>query len=245
MKLTLVLLLCLTFFPVAILAEEPADTGVPSIDELQKQLDQKKAAQSPRKAKPAPAPRASAPSPAPTPAAPPETPSPPAADDKIRVSRTVPYANEGGGTFDVDPKCNWTSVLIYDLVKSARGRVETTDRDLDRVPGKTLKLEVLAIHTSGGGVFSGRKWVTLRGELRANGQVVYHFEMTKSSADPFRFSSCSVANKLAGALAGSIADWLKSPRNMVDQGNAGGKGGAAGEAPPAPAPGDNPQSGQY
>lgn len=215
--LSLALLLCL--FAAAPVLADPANSGVPSIDELQKQLDQKKAASKTpkkhRKSDSSAAAPATAPEPAPEdkPRAAREEPG----DDKVRIAATIPYATDDGGPFDVGADCKWTDVLLSSLQRHAGGKVAVAGKELERTGGKTLKLSIGAIHTSGGGAFSGRKWATLRGELRQDGQLLHRFQMTKSSTtDPFRFSSCSVANKLADKLGESAADWLKHPSDLSE-----------------------------
>jgi hypothetical protein len=139
------------------------------------------------------------------------------ADDAVRVNRAVGYLNDGVGTSEVRENCTWNERLVEYLVRDARGKVKVTDEDLDKIPGKTLKLVVVAMHTSGGAAFSGPKWIKIRGELRENGMVINNFEKSSHSAvDPFRWTGCSVLVKMSKQMGEYTAKWLERPQNIVD-----------------------------
>ena len=86
-----------------------------------------------------------------------------------------------------------------------------TDADLATVGGKVRVLSIVKAHTAGGGNMSGPKWGQVRGELRENGELLGNFSIRRVSARPFDMAVCKPLDRIAVALAGDIAAWLKNP----------------------------------
>lgn len=131
------------------------------------------------------------------------------AGDTIKVGRVVPYMRDIADTNL--HKCDWNRDLPG-LISWKSGRtVEPTDADLSTVEGKVLLLSIVKAHTAGGGSMSGPKWGQVRGELRENGELIGNFNIRRVSARPFDMTVCKPLDRIAVALAGDIAAWLKHP----------------------------------
>ncbi len=131
------------------------------------------------------------------------------AGDTIKVARVVPYMRDISDTNL--HKCDWNRNLPG-LISWKSGRtVEVVDADLATVGGKVLVLSIVKAHTAGGGNMSGPKWGQVRGELRENGELLGNFSIRRVSARPFDLAVCKPLDRIAVALAGDIATWLKNP----------------------------------
>ena len=131
------------------------------------------------------------------------------AGDTIKVARVVPYMRDISDTNL--HKCDWNRNLPG-LISWKSGRtVEVVDADLATVGGKVLVLSIVKAHTAGGGNMSGPKWGQVRGELRENGELLGNFSIRRVSARPFDMAVCKPLDRIAVALAGDIAAWLKNP----------------------------------
>lgn len=131
------------------------------------------------------------------------------AGDTIKVARVVPYMRDVADTNL--HKCDWNRKLPG-LISWKSGRtVEVVDADLATVEGKVLVLSIVKAHTAGGGNMSGPKWGQVRGELRDNGVLLGNFNIRRVTARPFDLAVCKPLDRVAVALAGDIAAWLKHP----------------------------------
>lgn len=131
------------------------------------------------------------------------------AGETIKVSNVVPYMRDITDTNL--HKCDWNRDLPK-LISWKSGRtVEVVDADLANVEGKVLLLSIVKAHTAGGGNMSGPKWGQVRGELRENGVLLGNFNIRRATARPFDLAVCKPLDRVAVALAGDIAAWLKNP----------------------------------
>lgn len=131
------------------------------------------------------------------------------AGDTIKVAKVVPYMRDITDTNL--HKCGWNRKLPG-LISWKSGRtVEVVDTDLATVEGKVLVLSIVKAHTAGGGNMSGPKWGQVRGELRENGVLLGNFNIRRVTARPFDLAVCKPLDRVAVALAGDIAAWLKNP----------------------------------
>jgi hypothetical protein len=83
------------------------------------------------------------------------------------------------------------------------------------IPVSVLVLEFSRVVAFPGESNSGRKSVTVLGELREYGKVTASFEASRrtmgSILAPWGEGTCSMLNKCALTLANDIAKWLKDP----------------------------------
>jgi hypothetical protein len=83
-------------------------------------------------------------------------------------------------------------------------------------PG-SLKLEISNVHAPGGWVFSGPKWVEVKGKLSSGNS----FRAKRYSvADPFTGGVCGILAKISRALGQDIAAWVENPVDGAELGDA-------------------------
>lgn len=89
--------------------------------------------------------------------------------------------------------------------------------DVQLVDGKAqLSLEISDVHAPGGWIFSGPKWVEVKGSLGGKSFRAKRF----SAFDPFSGGTCGILGKIARALGSDIAGWLRDPVNGAEIGDA-------------------------
>ncbi|HKY91353.1 MAG TPA: hypothetical protein VJM11_09950 [Nevskiaceae bacterium] len=133
----------------------------------------------------------------------------------IKIAPVVRYENSSIGTEAVRGECTWNKSLVDVLVKASGSRVRVVDQaELSAPTGRSLDLYVHFIHAVGGGGAAGPSWAVLRGELREEGELVSNFEVTGKSMAPFRFTACSVLDKIAAQLGNWTSRWLREPREQ-------------------------------
>ena len=90
-------------------------------------------------------------------------------------------------------------------------QVELVDGSL-RKGGRVLELEIVDARATGGGAFSGGKWVTVEGALTENGRKVGDFTAKRVTAGITNFSACSAVRRCSRAIGKDIAEWLENPK---------------------------------
>lgn len=93
--------------------------------------------------------------------------------------------------------------------------------DAELVDGNgNLQLEISDAHGPGGWVFSGPKWVEVKGKLRKGGKT-YTFRAKRFSvADPFAGGTCGILAKCGRGIGADIALWLENPTSGAELGDA-------------------------
>jgi len=80
--------------------------------------------------------------------------------------------------------------------------------------GRVLKIEIVNVHGSGGGAWSGAKSVAVEGKLLSNGKVVGSFSGQRSSGGGafagFK-GTCSILGRTVKVLGRDVAAWLQNP----------------------------------
>ncbi|MDH3352157.1 MAG: hypothetical protein OEM60_06710 [Gammaproteobacteria bacterium] len=137
----------------------------------------------------------------------------------------VPFAENSGASSDVKGSCSLETRLptfIEDAAKRGVKVVISPDPGED-VAGKVLYLEFTNVLGTGGGAWSGPKSVTVRGELKENGELIGSFTASRySSGGAFAGfkGTCDILGRCIKTLGKDIADWLKKPTMNAMLGNA-------------------------
>ena len=135
-----------------------------------------------------------------------------ASAEGVKVLRSIPFSKESDAPQKVRDECQLQTKIPQFLSTYSSG-VTLVDDSLGK-SGRSLALEIGAVHASGGGAFSGPKTVTVTGTLRENGKKIGNFVATRYSgggAFGFYKGTCAIAGRCAKALGKDIADWLKNP----------------------------------
>lgn len=131
----------------------------------------------------------------------------------VTVSRSIGFAPGAGVRQQIVDECKLQTVIPAAVANSA-GNVELVD-------GKgTLDLVISDVHGPGGGVFSGPKWVEVKGTLRRGGKALTFRAKRVSAADPFAGGTCGILAKCGRNIGADIAAWLESPVDGAEIGDA-------------------------
>jgi len=138
----------------------------------------------------------------------------PAAAAGVQVSKSIPFATGLRVRDAIRKDCNLQTVIPAEIAAHSS--------DVTLVDGKgNLELEISDVHGPGGWVFSGPKWVEVRGKLHRGGKVVGDFRAKRLSvADPTAGGTCGILQKCSRAIAEDIVLWLQDPTSGAELGDA-------------------------
>ncbi|MCL4685740.1 hypothetical protein KJ059_13440 [Myxococcota bacterium] len=139
----------------------------------------------------------------------------------IRVQQAIPFAPGSGATQAVIDRCE-LQTRLPSYLREASSRIELVDGPVG-ARGRVLDLKISSVRAPGGGVFSGRKWLTVTGSLRANGREIGSFTASRHSvggAAGVFIGNCGILNRAARVLAQDIATWLEAPTKGARLGDA-------------------------
>lgn len=127
----------------------------------------------------------------------------------ITVPKQIDYASTATVRSEVRAQC--------ELQKLIPAAIANNSSDVQLVDGKgQLSLEISDVHAPGGWIFSGPKWVEVKGSLGDKS-----FRAKRYSAfDPFSGGTCGILAKIARALGADIARWLSDPFTGAELGDA-------------------------
>jgi hypothetical protein len=77
-----------------------------------------------------------------------------------------------------------------------------------------LTIEIVNVHGTGGGAYSGAKSVVIEGTLQENGKVIGTFEGSRYSGGGFWGGfkgTCSILGRCVKALGNDVAIWMENP----------------------------------
>lgn len=131
----------------------------------------------------------------------------------VTVSREIAYAKTSGVRDKVRSECG-----LQTLIPAA---IAENSSDVELIDGRgNLELEITAAHGPGGGVFSGPKWVEVRGTLRRGGKTLGFRAKRYSATDVFSGGTCGILAKCGRSIGQDIAAWLANPTPDAELGDA-------------------------
>lgn len=134
---------------------------------------------------------------------------PAAVEAAISVQSRIDYASTATVRQQVRTKC--------ELQTEIPAAIAASSSDVQLVDGAAnLSLEISEVHAPGGWLFSGPKWVEVKGSLGDKSFRAKRF----SAMDPFAGGTCGILAKIARALGGDIALWLQNPTANAELGDA-------------------------
>ncbi len=134
---------------------------------------------------------------------------PAAVEAAVSVSNRIDYASTATVRQQVRTECELQTQIPAAIADSS------SDVQLVDGPG-SLSLEISDVHAPGGWIFSGPKWVEVKGSLGDKSFRAKRF----SAMDPFAGGTCGILAKIARALGGDIALWLQNPTQGAELGDA-------------------------
>ncbi len=136
---------------------------------------------------------------------------PAAAEEAIKVTRSVPYLSDGVGAAQIRRECDWNTRLIAYLVEYADGDVAVTDEDLTKTSGRALLIHVTSLQAGGGQNYSRANWAQIRGVLKQGDRVIANFDARAGREVTHRATSCKELDRFAKQLAEVVAEWVEDP----------------------------------
>lgn len=133
------------------------------------------------------------------------------AADKLYIQHPAAYDKDAAVVDKVKQECAPEVRVVEFIQEYAKGQFDEIVgvKTLPRT-GKTLSLTILNVAGVGGGVWSGKKSITLTGTLKENDKVIGTFHARRSTGGG-GFGTCAMLERCAKALGKDIAQWLKQP----------------------------------
>jgi len=145
----------------------------------------------------------------------------PAGAGTVKVQSPVPFAKSATVREQVREQCKLGEKLASFLADS-NAEVELVE-GAPGSAGTVLAMEITEVHASGGGAFSGPKWMTVKGTLKKNGRSVSRFRAKRFSTGgafgAFK-GTCSIIGRCTKALGQDIGAWLRDPKDGALLGDA-------------------------
>ena len=142
-----------------------------------------------------------------------------AQDSKIGIPRVVPIADNVDVSQAVRNECQLGEKVSSFLAESAPN-VIVSDNPKE---GRYLRMEITEVVATGGGAWSGPKWMTVKGTLQENDKPIASFRAKRYSTGGafggFK-GTCSIIGRCTKAIAEDIAEWLKNPVDGAKLGDA-------------------------
>jgi hypothetical protein len=141
------------------------------------------------------------------------------AEDKIGIPRAVPIAEHVDVSEAVKNECQLGEKVSTFLAEFAPN-VSVSD---DPKTGRYLRMEITEVVATGGGAWSGPKWMTVKGTLQENEKAIASFRAKRFSTGGafggFK-GTCSIIGRCTKAIAEDISNWLKNPVDGAELGDA-------------------------
>lgn len=142
-----------------------------------------------------------------------------AAEDTIGIARVVPIAEHVDISQAVRNECQLGEKVSTFLAEFA-SNVTVSD---DPKEGRYLRMEITEVVATGGGAWSGPKWMTVKGTLLENDKAIASFRAKRFSTGGafggFK-GTCAIIGRCTKAIAEDIAEWLKNPVDGAELGDA-------------------------
>lgn len=144
-----------------------------------------------------------------------------AAAGTVKVQRTIGFSDGA----DVRPKIREECRLqtkVPKFLSDFSSAVDLVEGDVGQA-GRVLSMRITDVHAPGGGMFSGPKWMTVKGELRQDGRTIGSFTARRGSGGGVfggYKGTCAIIGRCAKAIGKDIAAWLESPANDSRLGDA-------------------------
>ncbi len=137
------------------------------------------------------------------------------AAEVISVPQLVPFDDGANIRQAIKNECKLDTRLPAYVKKYLKKSGAFSD---NRNEGKYLDMRITDVVAKGGGLYSGPKWMEVKGTLLTNGKPGPSFRAKRVTTQGAR--ACSAAARCAKAIAKDIAKWLKNPVDNAALGDA-------------------------
>jgi hypothetical protein len=142
------------------------------------------------------------------------------------LAKKTPFAKGLSVPEAVRLECKLDEKLSEFVQSSAKGdydRVELVDKVPAKSSGKVLVMQITGLTGTGGGAWTGPKFVTVEGTLWQDGKVAGNFRGTRYSSGGAwggYKGTCAILGRCVKALGKDVAEWTKNPTRDAVLGDA-------------------------
>jgi hypothetical protein len=133
----------------------------------------------------------------------------------LNLQEKAPYDKNVPVPAAVKAECGLEEKIVSYVQSSARSFDKVVlVGDGTKGGGTSLAMKITGITATGGGAWTGPKFVTVEGTLRENGKVTGTFRATRFSgggAFGGYKGTCAILDRCAKAIGNDVAGWLAAP----------------------------------
>jgi hypothetical protein len=134
------------------------------------------------------------------------------AGEKLTVQSPAAYAKNALVNEKIKPECRLDERVAGYVQNAARGNFDVSTAKSPDGAGKTLWLTIEDVSNSGGGSWSGPKWLVIAGTLKENGKVIGTFDARRTATGAgWGGSTCGMLARCAKTLGKDVSRWLEKP----------------------------------
>ena len=143
----------------------------------------------------------------------------------LNLQKKASYSKDLSVPSAVKAECGLENKVVEFVQSSASGNFDKVVlvNDPEKSAGKSLAMKITGIAGTGGGAYTGAKFITVDGTLRENGKVTGTFRATRySSGGAFGGykGTCAILGRCAKAIGSDVAKWLAEPSMNAKLGDA-------------------------
>ncbi|MEK7304159.1 MAG: hypothetical protein AAB406_01655 [Pseudomonadota bacterium] len=144
----------------------------------------------------------------------------------ITITKQAPFAQQLSVPDAVRAECNLptrVSEFVKEYADKSYDKVALADNVSAGTPGQALSMKIVGLTGTGGGAWSGAKYVTVEGTLWENGKVKGTFTATRLSgggAFGGYKGTCAILGRCAKAIGKDVGEWLLAPKMNAKLGDA-------------------------
>jgi hypothetical protein len=134
------------------------------------------------------------------------------AAEKLTVQSPAVYEKGAVINDKIKQECALDERVPDYVQNAARGSFDVSTAKSPSGAGKTLSLAISDVSNSGGGSWSGPKWLVISGTLKDNGKVIGTFRARRTATGAgWGGSTCGMLNRCAKTLGKDVLKWLEQP----------------------------------
>lgn len=142
-----------------------------------------------------------------------------AGEGVLNLQKAVPYKSGITVPPAVKLECDLPKKLAEYTKASAENdyaKINVLDNPSKNAPGRTLTMQIVGIDAAAGGVYTGKKGVSIEGSLWDNGKMIGNFQATRYSTGGASFGyqykgTCAILARDVKTLGKDVAKWLQKP----------------------------------
>ena len=140
------------------------------------------------------------------------------AENSVTIAKQIPYSKDAEVPDAVAKECQLPEKISQFIQEYAKEDKKVDIKVVDSVsastPGKVLVMEITNLEGTGGGAWSGAKFVTTKGILYENGKEIGSFKAKRRSGGGafggFK-GTCSILGRCTKEIGKDVSEWLQSP----------------------------------